>query len=132
MHNTTTVPSRHFPSLTFKSLALLGALLLPAMTLAASDDKPADRAPEVREPAEVYRQVCAHCHASEYAVGPETITLAVPEAGREAWREHIRGVVRNGRAAMPAFREAKISDAELDALAEALARGDLAEPAEEE
>ncbi|QTP56595.1 cytochrome c [Billgrantia sulfidoxydans] len=123
MHNTTIAPCRRFSSLGCTTLAMIGALMLP--TAAAAE-------PEEREPAEVYRQICSHCHASEYAVGPATITMAVPEAGREAWAEHIRGVVRNGRAAMPAFREAKISDAELDALAEALARGDFAESAEEE
>ncbi|QOR40361.1 cytochrome c [Billgrantia diversa] len=119
MHSTTIAPSWRVPSLIGTPLILLGALMQPAIAAAEPDE---------REPAEIYRQVCSYCHASEYGVGPDTITMAVPEAGREAWSTHIRGVVRNGRAAMPAFRDAKISDAELDALAEALARGDFAEP----
>lgn len=120
MHNTTTVPCRHLPSLRLKPLALLGALLLPAVASAAPDS-----APDVRDPAEVYRQVCAHCHAPDKAVGPE-ITMAFPEAAWEARGNYIRMTVRNGRAAMPAFRQAKISDPELEALIQALVRGDLA------
>ena len=34
-------------------------------------------------------------------------------------------MVRQGRAAMPSFREAKISDAELEGLIDALLRGEL-------
>lgn len=120
MHNTTTVPCRHLPSLRLKPLALLWALLLPAAASAAPDS-----APDVRDPAEVYRQVCAHCHAPDKAVGPE-ITMAFPEAAWEARGNYIRMTVRNGRAAMPAFRQAKISDPELEALIQALVRGDLA------
>lgn len=120
MHNTTKVPCRHLPSLRLKPLALLWALLLPAAASAAPDS-----APDVRDPAEVYRQVCAHCHAPDKAVGPE-ITMAFPEAAWEARGNYIRMTVRNGRAAMPAFRQAKISDPELEALIQALVRGDLA------
>jgi mono/diheme cytochrome c family protein len=119
MHNTTRVPSRHLPSLRLKPLALLGALLLPAAASAAPDS-----APDVRDPAEVYRQVCAHCHAPDKAVGPE-ITIAFPEAAWEARGNYIRMTVRNGRAAMPAFRAAKISDPELEALIQALVSGEL-------
>lgn len=120
MQNTTTVPSRYLRLFGFGTLALSGVLLLPP---GASANQP-----DARKPADIYRQVCAHCHAVERAVGPTTITMAVPEAGREAWGGYVRMIVRNGRAAMPAFREAEISDAELDALVEALARGDFAEP----
>lgn len=119
MHNTTRVPCRHLPSLRLKPLALLGALLLPAVASAAPDS-----APDARDPAEVYRQVCAHCHAPDKAVGPE-ITIAFPEAAWEARGNYIRMTVRNGRAAMPAFRAAKISDPELEALIQALVSGEL-------
>lgn len=122
MKNTTTVLSRHLPSLAVGALALLGGLLA---TAAVAD------APEAREPTEVYRQVCAHCHASDKAVGPE-ITMPFPEAAHEARGNYIRMVVRNGRAAMPSFREAEISDAELGALTDALLSGDLADDAGEE
>jgi len=120
MHNTTRVLSRHLPSLTAGALALSAALLLPATASAAAGSES-----DAREPAEVFRQVCAHCHALDKAVGPE-ITMAFPEAAHEARGNYIRMTVRNGRAAMPAFRAAKISDPELEALIDALVRGDLA------
>jgi mono/diheme cytochrome c family protein len=123
MQHITTLPPRHFPSFRLGSLALLGALLLPPAASAGE--------PEAREPAEVYRQVCAYCHAPDKAVGPE-ITMAFPEAAQEAWVNYIRLTVRNGRAAMPSFRPGKISDAELDALSAALARGDFADTAADE
>jgi mono/diheme cytochrome c family protein len=78
----------------------------------------------VREPSEVYRQVCSHCHAPQYGVGPE-ITIAFPEAAWKARGNYVRMTVRNGRAAMPALREAKISDPELDGLIKALVSGEL-------
>ncbi|MFY0991721.1 c-type cytochrome [Halomonas sp. C05BenzN] len=118
MQNTTTVPFRHLPSLRLGTLALLGALLLPPLASAAER--------EAREPAETYRQVCAHCHAPDKAVGPE-ITKAFPEAAQESWSTYIRLTVRNGRAAMPAFRDSEIGDPELEALSQALARGELAD-----
>lgn len=123
MQHTTTPPSRHLSAYRLGALALFGALLLPT-TLSAGE-------PDAREPAEVYRQVCAHCHAPDKAVGP-VITNAFPEAAQEAWVNYIRMTVRNGRAAMPAFRPAKISDTELDALSAALARGDFADTAADE
>ncbi|MGE4534917.1 c-type cytochrome [Halomonas sp.] len=115
MPHTTTVLSRHLPSLTGGALLLLGSLL---STTALAE------APEAREPAEVYRQVCAHCHAPDKAVGPE-ITITFPEAAWEARGNYIRNTVRHGRAAMPAFRAAKISDAELEGLIQALVSGEL-------
>ncbi|WP_299313508.1 cytochrome c [uncultured Halomonas sp.] len=118
MPNTTMLPKWRFSSLGMGILALCGVLMLP--TQAAAEEGAA------REPAEVYRQVCAHCHALDKAVGPE-ITRAFPEAAHESWRAYIETTVRHGRAAMPSFRPAKISDAELEALSAALARGDLAE-----
>jgi mono/diheme cytochrome c family protein len=118
MQHTTTLPPRHFPAYRLGVLALFGALLLPPAASASE--------PEAREPAEVYRQVCAYCHAPDKAVGPE-ITMAFPEAAQESWRAYIESTVRHGRAAMPSFRPAKISDAELEALSAALAAGELAE-----
>ncbi|MDR5894304.1 cytochrome c [Halomonas mongoliensis] len=118
MQHTTTLPPRHLSAYRLGALALFGALLLPTMASASE--------PEAREPAEVYRQVCAHCHATDKAVGP-VITNAFPEAAQESWGTYIQLTVRNGRAAMPAFRHSEISDAELKALSAALARGELAE-----
>jgi len=119
MKNTTRVLFRHLPSLRFGTLALFGALLLSP--LASAGER------ESREPAETYRQVCAHCHAPDKAVGP-VITNAFPEAAQESWGTYIDLTVRNGRAAMPAFRHSEISDRELEALSQALARGELADP----
>lgn len=101
--------------------AVLGGLILPVLAAATSA-----AASEPREPAQVYDQVCAHCHAPDNAVGPE-ITMAVPEDSREGRASFIRTMVRHGSAAMPAFRQSEVSDPELEALVEALARGDLAE-----
>ena len=123
MQNITRMPLRHLTSFRFRTLGLAAALLLP---LAASAEEP-----QSREPAEVYRQICAHCHAPDKAVGPE-ITMAFPEEARETWGNYIRMTVRNGRAAMPSFRPAKISDTELEQLIEALASGELAPAAGEE
>lgn len=125
MKTTTTVPSRHAPAARLRGLALVTALLLPMTAAAASE-------PETRPPEEVYRQVCGHCHAPQYGVGPE-ITIPFPEAAWEARGNYIRMTVRNGRAAMPAFRQAKISDAELDGLIQALVSGELDDaPVDEE
>ncbi|MGJ7459321.1 c-type cytochrome [Halomonas sp. RA08-2] len=120
MQTITTLPPQHLPAFRLGALALLGALVLPPAASASE--------PEGREPAEVYRQVCAYCHAPDKAVGPE-ITMAFPEAAQESWQAYIESTVRHGRAAMPAFRQAKISDAELEALSAALARGEFAEAA---
>ncbi|CAM4238451.1 cytochrome c [Vreelandella rituensis] len=126
MQNTTIGPLRLLSNTRLKSLALLGGLLLPMVV-----SVPNAVASEAREPAEVYRQICAHCHALDKAVGPE-ITMAFPETAHEAWGNYIRTTVRNGRGAMPSFREAKVSDEELDALIQALMYGEFADTAEEE
>jgi mono/diheme cytochrome c family protein len=88
--------------------------------LAASGDEQ-----EAREPAEVYRQVCAHCHEAGVAFKVAPITMAYPETAQEARGNYIRMTVRNGRAAMPAFRGSEVSDVELDSLIEALMGGEL-------
>lgn len=119
---TARLPFRLLPSTTFKRLLVAGSLLLPLATTSVAI------AAEEREPAEVYRQVCSHCHNLDKAVGP-MITMPFPEAAWEARGTYIRNTVRQGRAAMPSLREAKISNAELDGLIDALLRGELANAA---
>lgn len=114
------MPFRLLPSTTFKRLLVAGSLLLPLATTSV--------AAEEREPADVYRQVCSHCHNLDKAVGP-MITMPFPEAAWEARGTYIRNTVRQGRAAMPSLREAKVSNAELDGLIDALLRGELANAA---
>lgn len=114
------MPLRLLSSTTFKRLLVAGSLLLPLATTSV--------AAEEREPAEVYRQVCSHCHNLDKAVGP-MITMPFPEAAWEVRGTYIRNTVRQGRAAMPSLREAKVSNAELDGLIDALLRGELANAA---
>lgn len=118
----TRLPFRPLSCPAIKRLALVSGLLLPLTTASLAT------AAEEREPAEVYRQVCSHCHNLDKAVGP-MITMPFPEGAWEVRGNHIRNTVRQGRAAMPSFREAKISDAELEGLIDALLRGELANAA---
>ncbi|WP_431025123.1 c-type cytochrome [Halomonas sp. H5] len=117
MHKTTVMAPFRRRASRVTPPVLTGALLLTLSSLASGEE---------REPTEVFRQICAHCHATAEAVGPATVMLAIPEGGQEAWGNYMRGIVRNGRAAMPAFRHSEISDAELDALITALMSGDFA------
>lgn len=61
------------------------------------------RAPEV-----IYAKICGYCHATR--VGPVLF-------GRQLPTEYVTATARAGRNAMPAFRQAEISNAELDSLA---------------
>ncbi|MGY2464026.1 c-type cytochrome [Vreelandella sulfidaeris] len=121
-NGTTRLPFWFLSYAAVKRLAMVSSLLLPIATASLVT------AAEEREPAEVYRQVCSHCHNLDKAVGP-MITMPFPEGAWEARGNHIRTTVRQGRAAMPSFREAKISDAELEGLIDALLRGELANTA---
>lgn len=125
MQNITRVPSRRLSPVTIGVLTLFGSLLLPSVAAATNES-------DIRKPAEVYRQVCSHCHETGVAYKVAPITMAFPELAHEARGNYIRMTVRNGRAAMPSFREAKISDPELEALIQALMGGDLAPAADSE
>lgn len=71
--------------------------------------------------AATYARICAYCH--DTGIGPVLQGRALPP-------EYIIGVVRNGRAAMPAFRPAEIDDATLTDIAGTIARAPAAqEPA---
>jgi mono/diheme cytochrome c family protein len=69
--------------------------------------------PGWKDGAEVYADVCAHCH--ETGVGP---TLR----GRGLPAEYFKIFVRNGSRAMPAFRASEIDDTALARLGEYLAK----------
>lgn len=125
MQNITRVPSRRLSPVTIGVLTLFGSLLLPSVAAATNES-------DIRKPAEVYRQVCSHCHETGVAYKVAPITMEFPELAHEARGNYIRMTVRNGRAAMPSFREAKISDPELEALIQALMGGDLAPAADSE
>lgn len=121
MKNTTTASLRSISRMRPLRLALISGAALTAVFSAT-----AAMASEPREPAEVYDQVCAHCHDPAMGVGP-VITQKVPESSREGRVSFIQTMVRHGNAAMPAFRKSEISDPELKALAEALASGEFAQ-----
>lgn len=99
------------------SLLALGLLGTAASSVAA-ESKP-------REPQQIFENTCARCHTGDKAIGPP-ITMKFPESVHKARGDYMRKIVRNGRAAMPAFRHAEISDAELDALLKSLMSGQFA------
>ena len=80
--------------------------------------------------ARVYQKWCAPCHAPGIS-HPGTHALQAKYAGQKSgliteWSDltpdYVRTMVRHGISVMPQFRKTEISDAELDALAEYLAR----------
>jgi len=88
-------------------IALTAASL--AGSVAAAPVGPAlDAKPSVG-PEGTYGETCAYCHGSN--VGPIIL-------GRHLPADMIKGTVRAGRGAMPAFRPTEISDADLAALAD--------------
>ena len=93
------------PSL-MSGIALLVALLAPNAGQARS-------AGQWHGPEEIFAKVCAYCHNK--GIGPEL-------RGRGLSPRSIVDTVRQGLNAMPAFRPAEISDAELDALAATIAQ----------
>jgi mono/diheme cytochrome c family protein len=65
-------------------------------------------APSPRAPEKIYASTCGYCHGQH--VAPVIRGRALPP-------EAVVQFVRSGPAAMPAFRQTEISDAELKALA---------------
>lgn len=106
-----------------RGLPILCGLLLASVGMNAGA---AQQDNSSRAPAEVYGQVCAHCHTTPKAVGPP-IDISFPESVRGKRMEYMRSVVRNGRLAMPAFRYSEISEDELDGLLKALVSGKLSD-----
>lgn len=80
----------------------------------------------------VYQKWCAPCHdpgiehpgthalMTKYAGGPRSV--GVITEWKDLTAEYVRFIVRHGVSVMPHFRKTEISDAELDALAQYLAR----------
>jgi (+)-pinoresinol hydroxylase len=80
----------------------------------------------------VYQKWCAPCHdpgiehpgthalMTKYAGGPRAV--GVITEWKDLTAEYVRFMVRHGVSVMPHFRKTEISDAELDALAQYLAR----------
>jgi (+)-pinoresinol hydroxylase len=103
-------------------LALAGPAMQTARAAEPSDPYAAGRA--------VYTKWCAPCH-DPGVIHPGTNALTVKYQGVKSgvlleWRdlqpELVRHLVRNGISVMPQFRKTEISDAELDALVNFLAR----------
>lgn len=75
---------------------------------AQAQDADANGAQPARTPAKVYASTCGYCHGRN--VGPIILGRALPA-------DYVKGMVRGGRNAMPAFRPSEISPGELAALA---------------
>ncbi len=73
----------------------------------------AQSAGEWRSSEQLWRSTCAYCHDDR---------IADELRGRQLAPAALTGAVRAGPRAMPAFAPSQISDAELDALADWLAR----------
>lgn len=104
--------------------ALIASLLISMAGGAAAEDTPNTLGEQV------YNKWCAACHAAGDAY-PGTLALrakyrgAVPDTlveRRDLNPELIKYYVRNGISVMPFFRKTEIGDAELDALANFLAK----------
>lgn len=72
------------------------------------------KASATRSPEQIYGASCKYCHGHMVAPG---VRVAPDLLGRKLDPEAIKGFVRNGPAGMLSFREADISNRELDALA---------------
>lgn len=94
-------------------LLVLGSALAATMLVAAAaaDNPPPSATP--RAPEKIYATTCGYCHGRN--VGPVIL-------GRNLDPATIKLIVRGGHNAMPAFRPTEISPAELDAVANWVAR----------
>ena len=102
-------------------IVILFSLILLAATAAAQDQARGEA---------VYNKWCAPCH-DPGVNHPGTLALSAKYAGVKSpvikeWTDLLPAVtrtfVRNGVSIMPFFRKTEISDADLDALADYLAR----------
>lgn len=91
-----------------RSALLAAAAVLVAVVAGMASARSSDDAPRTasgwRDGADVYANVCRHCHES--GVAPVIL-------GRKLPAPVIAVFVRNGNRAMPAFRAAEIDDAAL-------------------
>lgn len=98
------------------ALVLGGAIAATALIgprLSAAEAAPA-RAPE-----QIYASTCKFCHGHVVAPG---VRVAPDLLGRQLDPDMIKSFVRHGPGAMLSFREADISNAELDGLATWISR----------
>lgn len=95
---------QYLPARYLKVLALSGAAAV--VQLGQADDMK-------RNAEDVYQAVCYYCHES--GPGPDLM-------GRQLPAPYVSYVVRHGLRAMPAFRPAEISDADLERVAAAIER----------
>lgn len=109
--------------------SVLAGLVLAG--LAAAGYAPADESPDAHPAGRaVYTKWCAPCH-DPGVIHPGTNALTVKYRGVKPgvlleWKdlapETVKYLVRHGISVMPQFRKTEISDADLDALAQFLAR----------
>ena len=97
---------------------MVGFLIVAGLAAAAA---PAMNAKTTAGAEGAYAETCAYCHGS--GVGPIILGRGLPA-------DAIKAAVRGGRGAMPAFRPAEITDADLAALADwiSASKADVAEP----
>jgi mono/diheme cytochrome c family protein len=108
-------------------LALTAALLLAGCSKApppsapkVTDGKAIPNEPDAKlasGPEGTYTRTCGYCHGKN--VGPVILGRGLP-------REAIIAMARNGKGAMPAFRPTEISDADLAALGDWIAKSKAA------
>lgn len=111
-------------------IGLSGALIVPVAT-AATKAKPAAAAAQIAKGQQRFQRQCAPCHGSgpgddgpKYLPGTDALNRkykgALPpelEKRRDLTADLIRAFVRNGSGAMPMFRKAELTDADVDAIA---------------
>lgn len=104
---------------------ILAVLAVPALVLDASTVRASDPEPGGREQ---FRQTCGGCHLTG-GFGTRVLARRVPEGQaeleqREALNaDYVRLVVRKGMGSMPQIRRTELPDAQLDAIAKYLERG---------
>jgi mono/diheme cytochrome c family protein len=99
-------------SMSFKKILVTGAALLLAVLVAPAQAE--QQQPQWRSGADLYNNVCGHCHKPEVGVG--TVLQ-----GRELPVEYLKVIVRHGFNAMPAFPASYVDDAALAELSKYLA-----------
>jgi (+)-pinoresinol hydroxylase len=109
--------------------SLLAGVIMAGLAAAAS--LPADESSDARAAGRaVYTKWCAPCH-DPGVIHPGTNALTVKYRGVKSgvlldWKdlapETVKYLVRHGISVMPQFRKTEISDSDLDALAQFLAR----------
>lgn len=99
-------------SMSFKKDLVTGAALLLAVLVAPAQAE--QQQPQWRSGADLYNNVCGHCHKPEVGVG--TVLQ-----GRELPVEYLKVIVRHGFNAMPAFPASYVDDAALAELSKYLA-----------